>query len=36
MKQDKTKPYQVGFWSIDDIVSKDKDIIKSCTLISAD
>jgi hypothetical protein len=32
MKQDKTKPYQVCFLSTDDIVSKDKDIMKMGTL----
>jgi hypothetical protein len=36
MKQNKTKLYQVCFLSTDDIVSKDKDRIKSNTLISGE
>ena len=36
MKQNKTKLYQVCFLSTDDIVSKDKDRIKSNSLISGE
>jgi hypothetical protein len=36
MKQDKTKPYQVGFLSTDDIVIKDKDIMKMGTFITGE
>ena len=36
MKQDKTKPYQVCFLSTDDIVSKDKDIMKMGTFITGE
>ena len=36
MKQNKTEPYQVCFLSTDDIVNKDKDNIKSDTLISGE
>jgi hypothetical protein len=36
MKQDETKRYQVCFLSTDDIVRKDKDIIKWGTFITGE
>jgi hypothetical protein len=36
MKQNKTETYQVCFLSTDDIVSKDKDIMKRDNLISGE